>query len=117
MTAGYPFTELGICLAGMYCAGCAARRARPGPGQEHHTPEGFRNLGDGYEERGLRDLLRWNLERRHLHIPGPQDYHFPLARNDPAWLRANRSVNTFTWIGHASALVQVQGMNILTDPL
>ena len=42
---------------------------------------------------------------------------FPKAENDPAWLAANRSDTSFTWIGHASFLVQVGGLNILTDPV
>ncbi len=41
---------------------------------------------------------------------------FPKAQNDPAWLAANRTQTTFTWIGHASFLVQLGGVNILTDP-
>ncbi len=42
---------------------------------------------------------------------------FPKAHNDPAWLAANRSETSFTWIGHASFLVQLDGLNILTDPV
>ena len=42
---------------------------------------------------------------------------FPKAHNDPAWLAANRTKTTFTWIGHASFLVQLGGLNILTDPV
>lgn len=47
-----------------------------------------------------------------------QDEHttFPLAENDPAWLKANREEPTLTWIGHASFLIQVDGLNLLTDP-
>ena len=43
--------------------------------------------------------------------------HFLRAPNDPAWLAANRDVATLTWIGHASFLVQLGGMNLLTDPV
>ena len=42
---------------------------------------------------------------------------FPLAKNDPAFLAANRSEPTLTWIGHASFLLQVGGLNVLTDPV
>jgi L-ascorbate metabolism protein UlaG (beta-lactamase superfamily) len=41
---------------------------------------------------------------------------FPLAKNDPAFLQQNRTQKTLTWIGHASFLLQVDGLNILTDP-
>jgi L-ascorbate metabolism protein UlaG (beta-lactamase superfamily) len=36
--------------------------------------------------------------------------------NDGAELRANGTVPTVTWIGHATLLVQLDGVNILTDP-
>ena len=42
---------------------------------------------------------------------------FERAENDPAWLARNRSQTSFTWIGHASFLVQFAGLNILTDPV
>lgn len=42
---------------------------------------------------------------------------FPKAHNDPAWLAANRRQTSITWIGHASFLVQLDGLNILTDPV
>jgi len=31
-------------------------------------------------------------------------------------LQENRSQKTLTWIGHASFLIQIDGINILTDP-
>src|SRR5689334_3133158 len=40
----------------------------------------------------------------------------PLVSNDPAFLRDNRAVPTLTWIGHDTFLLQLAGLNILTDP-
>ena len=37
----------------------------------------------------------------------------PHTKNDPAFLQENRSKRTFTWIGHATALLQLDGVNIL----
>lgn len=42
---------------------------------------------------------------------------FPKAVNDPAFLRANRSEPTLTWVGHATFLIQIAGLNVLTDPV
>jgi L-ascorbate metabolism protein UlaG (beta-lactamase superfamily) len=36
---------------------------------------------------------------------------------DTAFLHQNRSVSTITWIGHSTFLIQMQGLNILTDPV
>jgi N-acyl-phosphatidylethanolamine-hydrolysing phospholipase D len=41
---------------------------------------------------------------------------FPVAPNDPAFLASNRTRSTLTWVGHSTFLVQVDGLNILTDP-
>lgn len=42
---------------------------------------------------------------------------FPKAVNDPALLKANRSEPTLTWVGHATFLLQLAGLNVLTDPV
>ena len=46
----------------------------------------------------------------------PDPISFPLAKNDPTFLQQNRTQKTLTWIGHASFLLQIEGINILTDP-
>lgn len=43
-------------------------------------------------------------------------YQVTLADNDPAYLKSNREDSTLTWIGHATLLLQLDGVNILTDP-
>ena len=60
---------------------------------------------------GLRGFLRW---RRTAARVEPKT--FPLADNDPSYLLQNRRETTLTWIGHATFLFQVAGLNILTDP-
>jgi N-acyl-phosphatidylethanolamine-hydrolysing phospholipase D len=37
--------------------------------------------------------------------------------NDGGFLRSNTSIPTATWIGHATLLVQMDGVNFLTDPI
>jgi L-ascorbate metabolism protein UlaG (beta-lactamase superfamily) len=45
-----------------------------------------------------------------------QNYNFTPAQNNAAFLRSNHTLNTLTWIGHATVLLQLEGKNILTDP-
>ncbi len=63
---------------------------------------------------GLRDVLRWQLSGR-----PPRDHSFvpPMVPNDGTRLRENSKLPTVTWIGHATLLVQIDGLSILTDPM
>jgi len=80
----------------------------------HHLDHGFRNMDPAYAypliERAKR-LVRRSIE-------GWPDRGTPLevVRNDGAALRANGVKPTITWIGHSTFLIQLHGLNILTDP-
>jgi N-acyl-phosphatidylethanolamine-hydrolysing phospholipase D len=39
------------------------------------------------------------------------------AANNGEWLRANQHQSTVTWVGHSTLLVQIDGINFLTDPM
>jgi len=84
-------------------------------GPSHHAGEGFKNIY-GNRDKGIGDFLKWRFERIGSDTPDPDDYHFPLAENDPAFLQSNRNHTTATWVGHSTLLLQVKGKNILTDP-
>lgn len=79
---------------------------------KHHTRHGFRN-NYHHEHHALGDFFKflWGFQRKSYERP-----EFPLARNDPAWLRGNRSQPSLTWVGHDTFLLQLGGLNILTDP-
>lgn len=81
----------------------------------HHTRDGFRNLRP-QNQPGFLGFLKWRWDRIWQDIPDPQSFRFPMAKNDPAYLRANHTETTLTWIGHATVLLQLKGKNILTDP-
>ncbi len=80
-------------------------------GKPWHRADGtFANNYIGPIEKSFVELRRaFSAER-------PPRISFPLSQNDPAMLNANRTQTTVTWIGHATLLVQVGGLNILTDP-
>lgn len=95
---------------------------RPGPqataalhGAHHRVGGGFRNLEPTYAYSivGLRGLPRFVRERLSR---GPSGRPLALLSNDGAEVRANGTTPTVTWIGHSTFLVQIDGVNILTDP-
>ena len=83
----------------------------------HHRPSGFQNIDPAAAmPRAFGEFVRWQRERSALVIPAPtEDLSVVLADLD--FIRANRSEFAVTWIGHATALVQMAGVNILTDPV
>lgn len=85
----------------------------------HHTYGGFRNPDPEFSKRKAKDFLRWAVWER---ITGdkpdkPEEYNFQIAENDGSFVRGNASKNTVTWIGHSTLLIQLSGVNILTDPV
>ena len=59
----------------------------------------------------FKEFWKWRKESNR-----PEPISFPLAKNDPIFLQQNKTQKTLTWIGHASFLLQIDGVNILTDP-
>lgn len=82
--------------------------ARP----RHHDGSRFRN-NHPHDDHGVGGLLRWAWERRSLEV---EERSFERAPNDPAALAANRERPTLTWVGHSTFLLQIGGLNLLTDP-
>lgn len=91
-----------------------ARLAASGIHHAPHSDEGFQNA-DGPLPRASLWKWRWNRLIHGLPPPPANHYAFPVDQPDVEWIKANRSETTPTWIGHASALLQIDG-NILTDP-
>jgi L-ascorbate metabolism protein UlaG (beta-lactamase superfamily) len=98
-------------------AGCAFSNPHYDANKPHHRPEGFQNVDPAaFMPVPLAQFLRWQRERLSLDIAPPKmDLSVVPAELDA--LRTNRSRFAVTWIGHASALVQLGGINVLTDPI
>lgn len=76
----------------------------------------FENLDAVKNEHTFRDMYRWNKERRKKQ----KDLDTQIGRLDHPQideLRTNQSRTSITWIGHSTFLIQMDGMNILTDPV
>jgi len=86
----------------------------------HHRPGGgFRNPWVAKAVPGFGSLLKWMLVHRTTR-PRPKDPDPSVfVRVPPSFVapRAPASQLTVTWVGHSSLLVQINGRNILTDPM
>jgi L-ascorbate metabolism protein UlaG (beta-lactamase superfamily) len=81
-----------------------------GPPSDHFDGVRFFNPGQAPTDRGLNDVLRWKLARGAATWPRS----VPVT---PAKPNARVDGIRVTMIGHASLLIQVAGLNILTDPI
>jgi N-acyl-phosphatidylethanolamine-hydrolysing phospholipase D len=99
----------------MVMGACASKNPYYQTNRSHHTPEGFRNL---YAQKHPGGFWKWKRDQWREGLPKKPagGYHFPLLRPDLAYLSANRNDTTMTWVGHATLLLQMKGVNILTDP-
>jgi N-acyl-phosphatidylethanolamine-hydrolysing phospholipase D len=85
----------------------------------HHAPSGgFRNPWPDSEPRGWEDVLRWSVERRQqARVATPPRGSFASAPPLVVYPRAGATDFTATWIGHSTILLQMGGLNVLTDPV
>jgi len=97
----------------------AARRdGRPA----HHRDGGFQNNYTEFEGKSLAQVLRWRWDAARHGLPRPPATPIPQAEPERDWLHANGCAGAamlpaVTWIGHATVLAQLGGLNVLTDPI
>ena len=86
----------------------------------HHRPGGgFRNPWANAATPAFRSFLKWVLVQRTTR-PRPADPpHSAFHRLEPKFAvpRAAPDRLLVTWVGHSSFLLQVGGLNVLTDPM
>lgn len=60
---------------------------------------------------------KWAFARAWARLPRPPQAPIVGVAPDLSFLHANREAPSFTWIGHASFLLQIGGLNVLVDPV
>jgi len=76
----------------------------------------YENLDGISNKKSFKDMRQWRKERKSK--MKDLSYTVPQAENKKIeLLNENRTQNTVTWIGHATFLIQMGGMNIMTDPV
>jgi N-acyl-phosphatidylethanolamine-hydrolysing phospholipase D len=72
---------------------------------------------NNYDNSLKASFWKWQWERLTTPKPPEPPFQPEIIKTDMAFLRSNHETITLTWIGHASSLLQLQGLNILIDPI
>ena len=89
----------------------------PKPGAPaHHRERGFANPNPSFTRPPFWTRMTFFATRMFETTFMPKSASFPVVANDGAALRANGAAPLVTWVGHATLLVQLDGLNVLTDP-
>ncbi|MCE2657549.1 MAG: MBL fold metallo-hydrolase [Rubrivivax sp.] len=117
--AGSPRRHLAALLAVLLLsllAGCTTPNTAFDPRKPHHRPDGFQNLHPSPHGTDNVSFWRWQWERWRADLPPDRPERVAREAPDTALLNSRHGHLTVTWLGHSTALWQVNGLNILTDP-
>jgi N-acyl-phosphatidylethanolamine-hydrolysing phospholipase D len=112
-----------IVLAGAL-VGCVSTNPHYDPSKAHHTPEGFANTDRSVVQAGKYPWYEtvWrNLRGDFRPVAPPAGGYEAFARQwlvapDRALIAQRHEAPLVTWLGHATVLVQVGGLNFIVDP-
>ncbi|MGM0558663.1 MAG: MBL fold metallo-hydrolase [Myxococcota bacterium] len=102
-----------VVLLAATVAGCSFSAPEyQGPSSRHFDGETFYNPGQTVEH-GFGDFLRWQFTSD----PGPWPDTIPSEHGPRPVERVGVGELRVTWVNHATVLIQMDGLNILTDPI
>ncbi len=109
-----------VAISTLSLHGCTTVNSAYDPSKKHHLPQGFQNNYIANIDVPRGDLFKWQYEAWRNGLPKPPQTPTAEVAADMAFIRANVGPTqqpAITWVGHATMLVQMAGMNVLTDPV
>lgn len=82
----------------------------------HHGENGFINTDPDFAEAGFTEMAPWIAGKWGDIFSGAPKVDIPREVNDGSIFKEHKPY-TVTWIGHSTALIQMEGKNIITDPI
>ncbi|MFC4809844.1 MBL fold metallo-hydrolase [Paenibacillus sp. GCM10023250] len=77
----------------------------------------YTNLNPDAVPKTFREVRQWRRERAGRMKRKDYSFKVPAVAPDLTFLHANTSEPALTWIGHSTFLIQLAGLNIVTDPV
>ncbi len=100
----------------LLAAGCGGAGGPVPDRPAHHRERGFANTDPAYQPADRWTRVRFLVARIWSTTFSPRRVDLPRVANDGAALRGPQGGPTVTWVGHATLLIQLDGVNLLTDP-
>jgi N-acyl-phosphatidylethanolamine-hydrolysing phospholipase D len=120
----YITSALTILLVTVLIVSCSTVNPYYDASKPHRRAEGFQNNYLDFKPRNfvIDVLLGWKLPAAFKGIPKPPRTPTPTQAPDLSFVQTNSRAGAsmqpaVTWIGHATALVQIGGLNVITDPI
>ncbi|WP_338554836.1 MBL fold metallo-hydrolase [Paenibacillus sp. KS-LC4] len=80
-------------------------------------PRRFENQQQVQQHNSFKQFQRWRSERSNKIKSKDYSYTVPNVAPDLHYLHHNRKHPSVTWVGHSTFLIQMAGLNIVTDPV
>ena len=115
-----PIRPLLVAALALFCSAEAA--AADPAARTHHRASGLQNNDVDFEPKGLAALMKWQFDSLRNALPKPAATPTPRVAPDLVLIHANATAGTsmapaLTWVGHATVLAQLGGLNLITDPV
>lgn len=105
-----------LVLLNLFLMHCGSPQNKTSSLPPHHTEHGFRNTNPAYVPPGWWDLNSFIISKIWQSTFAPRTFVLPVQEYHPSDLQNPLATPSVTWVGHSTLLVQLENVNVLTDP-